>query len=1442
MKKILLFLLFLIFSTKIFAQLDREHWFAPMMDEASTSFNESDANTNKYQSVYMSTNETTPFKVDIYNNNTIIGSVTISKNNPAKYTIPFSQRNKIITRDISDLFRPVTLGLYLKGEKPFYASLRFAILNHGEILTSKGTAGLGTEFRAVMAPIISDNPILNFMTSVLATEDNTNVTVSDFDPNISFSDGIPKTQIKFTLQKGQSYIIDGTGDYYQNRNGSFIGAKIVSDKPISITNGNFNGQYATTSDTSSDILMDQGVPTSKLGQEFILMKGNGDRTKGMERAIIVATENNTQIYLNGATMPVATINAGQHYLTEYTPAGLNPYILQGSDHYNMHIKTTKNAYVYQLLAGDPGSSELATGGFNYIPPLSCYLPKKIDEIGLIQENFVKSNGHTNGILNIPTKLNIITEKGATIDIKRNGISLPLTAANGPFNVTGSNNWVTYSYPNITGNIAVFSSSAVTAGISAGDDAVGYGGYFAGFSFIPAIVKTAGDCLPGVKLEITEGFSMYKWEIKNNLGVFVDAPVIPGLDPDTQLPYKNDEYKYYPRQAGIYRARLKQGSCNEITTQEFKFYNCTTYTNVDYETCSEIPDITPAFSLSTQAVNPGTVVITEPAKKGLAEVLPNGKIKYTAKPGESGIDTFKYSYCGIDAIPDCETAQATIQINQIVGKDTVLTECTTTASAIYDLRKADVTADTTVSKVYYKSLPGAQNQTTTDVINNFANYPSVDTSVYVRIVNGKACIAIHKIELKSKLYPVVQEKLYTKVHCDEEDNLIDGNYTVNPNDITPFVLANPSTFTVRYYDSLPKAEAGGTDFITGNYIFTSATAKIWIRVESGDACATVKEVELKIGNKIPLLTNNLNKDVCDKGLDNTETIDLSDYLPNVTAQTGLVPFYYASMPDAVSGQNAISASQTLAKGTVATFYYVIKNATFCSDIATVNLKLIDGGFPSTTIQPSVSICEDSTMQVDAGTAHVGFKWVDENDPTKVIPSVQKVTLGPGKYYVILTSLNGCDYKQNFEIIGSPKAQLDVTKLNATFCDEKFANQIKIKFSTQVTPVILLNPHSDLTAKYYKDAAMSASQLLPDDFIYQTDTRVYVKIVSKYCSDVSGFIDFKVGNKIALINASQTVEECDDDFDGKFLIKNLDRYKTLFTNDSSATVKFYVKEAQAQDPQSTNNINEINVNSQQLLFVRISNGTDCPSLAELTIKIKVPVKSEILFDKTICPDDKTDLDADAGPGVKYEWYKEGEPKILGTDHNISGLKVGKYYVILTAPNNCPYKQNVEIKAAELPIIDGIEINGSTVKIIAKNGSKPYRYAIDGNSYQDSDTFTNVSPGLHKAYVISADNCDPIEKEFSVIEIYNLITPNGDGVNDVLDMSLLKHKVNVKFQIMDRDGRKLFDGDTKNNYTWDGKQNGKVLPTSTYWYIMQWQDFDNSPPVKYTGWILLKNRNTD
>lgn len=1465
MKKILQLVLLFVFSIKLFGQLDREHWFAPMMDRSGQS--------NPYQSIYMSTNEVTPFKVDIFSNNKIIGTVMISKNNPGKYNITDSgflttNREQIITTRQSDLFKPISKGIYLKGDKPFFATLRFSVNQHAEIVTSKGAASLGTDFYATPAPIESNLSNVGFMTSIMATVDGTIVNIDNFNPSVRFSDGVPRSNFTINLNRGESYIIDGriaSGGNVLATNPNkygFIGARITSnaEHPITVTNGNFNGQYVLTTASSTDILMDQSVPIDKLGTEFILVKGNGtiyqpgssNYSQNMEKAFIVATVNGTNLYVNNESTPVNPIplNAGEHFVI---PS--EKYITQGGTHRNMYIKSTQNIYVFQLLAGASSGNEIATGGYNYIPPLSCYLPREIDEIAKVSENegYIDNSYNPNGT---PTKLNIITEKGAIITVEKNGMPFSLIPSDGPYGVTGNTGWVTYSIlrnhgstNDVSGNIKVKSTKAVTAGISAGDGAVGYGGYFAGFSFIPAIVKTQGDCLDGtteVKLEITEGFDMYQWEIKDNSGVFVNAPVKPGINPATSLPYTNNGFTYFPAQAGIYRARIKQGSCAEVTTQEFKFYNCTTYTNYNYETCKSIT-ITPKLSLSSQNYKPSTLKIDTPPLKGTAVPQPDGTILYISNPGFSGIDTFKYSFCGDGAIPDCEVAQASILLNQIVGNDTVFEKCSSSASTTFDLRDANVTGDTTVSKAFYKSQLGAQNQTASDRINNFANYPSSGENVFVRMVNSKSCIAIQKIELKVNLYPVVQENLYTQSHCDEDDTKIDGNYIVNPNNITPSVVATPATFTIHYYDSSAKAEAGGTDFIPRDYTFTETSNKIWIRVESSAGCATVKGITLKIGNKIPLLTKILNQDVCDKGFDNTEDINLANYLQNLTSQTGLTPNYYLTMPDALEGNNAVSASQTVIRGTVSTFYYVLKNASFCSDVATVNFNLIDGGFATKTIQPTKTICETATTEINAGTAHDSYDWFSITNPSQVIPSTQKVNLGPGKYYVILTSPNGCEYKQNFEIIGSPKAILDISKLNATFCDNQLKGQIDVKFSTQVTQVILQNPHPDIKMEYYRDAAYT--QLInSDNFSYNADARVYVRAVSAYCSDTRGFIDFKIGNKVALSSVKETIELCDDDLDGKFKVSNLNDYIKLFTTNPDIAAKFYVKESDAKI-ESANNITEIDVNNQQILHIRFydTTGAACPNLGELTIKIKVPKKSDLKLDKTICPDDKTDIQASFSSAdfQFYDWYDETDTStVIRTGYIATDLPVGKYFVILTGnyPNDCPYKQSFEIKAAELPEIDAIEISGSTIKIIASGGRKPYRYAVDGSVYQDSNVFTNLEPGLHKAYVVSADNCDPMEKEFSVIKIYNLITPNDDGVNDVLDMSLLKYKENVKFQIFDRVGKKLFEGDTSNNFIWDGKLNGKPLQTSSYWYIMEWQDFVNSPPVKYSGWILLKNRNME
>ncbi|UOU99690.1 T9SS type B sorting domain-containing protein [Chryseobacterium daecheongense] len=1135
MKKILSFLFILFIFTSTFAQLDREHWFAPMVDRTN--------NPNPYQRLYLSTNRTTPFAVSIYNNNTLIGNIIISKNNPQKFDV---LRDYIITTQQTDLFTPTSKGLYLKAEFPFYANLRFSVFNHAEIITSKGIPSTGKNFYAAHAPITVSNGILNFMSGILATEDNTTVTVSGYKPTVQFSNGTTgatNPTMTFTLNKGQSYIIDGIGNITGNFDG-FIGAKITANKPVSITNGNFNGQYAGNFATSSDILMDQAVPVERLGTEFALVKGNGNIGSNMEGALVIATEDNTQIFVNNEIPPIATLNTGQYFVVPDTK-----FILQGATgHYNLYMKTSKNAYVYQILAGAATTgNEVATGGFNFIPALNCYLPKQINELGFIDENFVHSNNNPSGILNIPTKLNLITEKGAIVTV--NGAVPPATT--GPFNMTGTNNWVTYGIPNVSGNITVVSSKAITAGINAGSDAVGYGGFFAGFPTQPVILKSGGDCIPGILLTVDPViYDTYQWYVNGNL--------IPGATGAS----------YSPTQAGYYTCSVTMGSCAPLITEQFKVLNCTKLSTATYNVCTS-QTITPTFSSSTQTPVPSTVAITTQPTSGTAVVNPTtGVITYTVtNPGTTGTDTFVYSFCGNNPdFPDCETVTVTINIQSIPVTDATLTVCWLTGqqtTGSFNLTLANVTSSSPVTITYYPNLPDAQTENPATLITNPTAYVAPNgTIVYAVVKNSIGCKSIAKITLN--LFPTIHITPTPQVFCD--DNL-DGVVTVNLPNITPAILANSTYFLVRYYANLSDATVPNNNTLPNNWSYT-ATTTIYIRVDSPDGCgAFISPIQFSIGAKIPLITNTVVQTLCDTDLDGILPVDALQYINQFTTDPNVTFSFHGSMAD---------------------------------------------------------------------------------------------------------------------------AQNDVNPLT----------------------------------------------------------------------------------------------------------------------------------------------NPISINTSQNIYIRFEKPGICPEIGTLRINIKTPKKSDILTDQVICA--KTTTTLDAGPGFQSYLWSTG-----ATTPSISNVSIGNYWVDLTF-NGCVYRQNVSVTESPLPAITSIQINGTTVTLGASGGNPPYQYSLDGVTWQSSAIFYNVPRGNHVAYVRDSKNCEVIEKPFVLINLINTITPNDDGHNDDIDYSSLMDNANLEFRIFDRYGAEIFRGTPSNRYTWDGRVGGRHVNTATYWYFISWTEFGTNISVKYTSWLLVKNRN--
>ncbi|SIP99449.1 gliding motility-associated C-terminal domain-containing protein [Chryseobacterium sp. RU37D] len=150
-------------------------------------------------------------------------------------------------------------------------------------------------------------------------------------------------------------------------------------------------------------------------------------------------------------------------------------------------------------------------------------------------------------------------------------------------------------------------------------------------------------------------------------------------------------------------------------------------------------------------------------------------------------------------------------------------------------------------------------------------------------------------------------------------------------------------------------------------------------------------------------------------------------------------------------------------------------------------------------------------------------------------------------------------------------------------------------------------------------------------------------------------------------------------------------------------------------------------------------------------------------------------------------------------------GSYYVDLGF-NGCIYRQYVNVTTTQAPTINRIEVLGYNATVFASGGTPPYQYSLNGIDYQASNVFTGLSRGMHIVYVLGADGCTPVIKEFLVLNLINAITPNNDGINGVLNYSDLRIKQDVSIEVVDRYGALVYRSADK-NYIWDGKLNGRL-----------------------------------
>jgi gliding motility-associated-like protein len=971
MKNFFIQLFFILFLNLGYSQLSNKHWIPPLHCR--------DASSVADHYLYLSTQETTPFQVRVTDGaGNPIGSspYTLSAASPITIDLGFGQGTKMFVGVENVNIVLSNSGIILEGTKDFYASFRVRSQNHAEMLVSKGRPGIGNSFRLGHIINESADPRKSFVASVMATENNTNITLSDYNANVTFASGtgfINSTSQSFTLNAGQSIIFSGYSDNPANLNGA-IGALISSDKPVAVNSGNALGGIEQN---RADFALDQIVSASQIGNEYIFIEGNGLAT--MELPLIVANEDNTEIFVNGSPTPNATINAGDYFLVDNL-------FYQGTTNRNIYVRTSKNVYAYQLLGG---GNDTATAGLNFIPPLSCFFQNSVN---IPDVNIIGATSYTADLM-------VLTYGSATLTL--NGTNIPNSQAQA---VLGNTDWVTYRISGVSGNVNIESTGPLAVGVFGFiGNSSGFAGYYSGFGSNPEDTDVA--------VCSNETVNLFEAIIGN-----------PGENgtwtvPAGGAPLNNDVFNPIINIPGEYIYQFTK-DCNSSPTTIPVKVNVTIQqapnagTSLTYSTCVNANSFDLFTLLGTTTTTGGT----------WSSALASGTSIFNPALDSSGVYTYTIPESG--ACP-AVSASVTITNNPIP-----------TAPVISNFRLCDnnldgddtngfVTFDLTQKNTEISALiPNHTISYHIDVNEALAGNNSINSIysgnriIYVRLTNTtNGCYFTVTFNLVVNPKPIVNA-IVTLKQCDTDT---DANTTFNLTQAN-VLISTDSNLTFSYHNSLIGAN-NNNDLVNNEIAFNAANGStVWARITNSNGCFRTSRVNLVVSaTTIPQTFRYTIDDVCDDYLSSTDPdgdgigyFNLTEIEPVLTNQfpagQSYTYAYYLNQTDAETEQNAI-VDVTNFRNTISNnqliWVRIESNLFECAGLGPF-LELIVNPLPDTDLGNDFVICIDPVTGIGSKiinatpttTGNYSYTWSPSNPNGNI--AIFNIT-SPGTYSVTVTNL-------------------------------------------------------------------------------------------------------------------------------------------------------------------------------------------------------------------------------------------------------------------------------------------------------------------------------------------------------------------------------------------------------------------------------------------------------
>ena len=452
--------------------------------------------------------------------------------------------------------------------------------------------------------------------------------------------------------------------------------------------------------------------------------------------------------------------------------------------------------------------------------------------------------------------------------------------------------------------------------------------------------------------------------------------------------------------------------------------------------------------------------------------------------------------------------------------------------------------------------------------------------------------------------------------------------------------------------------------------------------------------------------------------------------------------------------------------------------------------------------------------------------------------------------------------NFTLTVEPNPSVNIPTPQV-LCDDDFDGLQT--FDLNGVDIEIIGGQTDMVVSYYTNQNDADSASNPVGDVFQTTQEDTQTLIFRIENITTGC--YSTGNLELIVNPLPVLQpldnfaacddnvETDNDTSNDSVEFDLLSQNTAVLNGQDPTifeVSYHLSQIDADQGINALVSPYTNTSNPQTIFTRVRNTlTDCFNTVPLVLQVNPLPVVNLDEDYLLCVN--TNGTEILDPLVIYSnlsatdfsfIWSNANGDVLGTDPDFEPTQGGVYNLEVfdaLLPTQCAAPVETFIVIESSPPDVTAEVTSepfASTHVIQSTGTGQgiYEFSLDQGPWGDSGLFVGVKPGEHIVSVRDLNGCGTVSVPLLVIDYPKFFTPNQDGYNDTWNITALENQPNSKIYIFDRYGKFIKQISTS-GIGWDGTYNGAQMPSTDYWFKLEYTDLDTGNLKIFKAHFSLK-----